>query len=124
MFPDSLERVIVRFSLVFHRNIGSSTHLEGEFIIGRLTIAQGLLAISELRSHFLGWRLAFLLLLVVFTTHNDGDVSDVKEFLARVFLKDLTEVLLSVSIVNENVDISGALSSSYLSKAKRLILPS
>lgn len=118
------ERVIARFSFVLHRDIGSSTHLEGEFIIGWLTVAHGLRAIDELRSHSQTRRLAFLLLLVGFTTHDDGDVSDFHELLVGVFLEYLAEVLLSVSVVNENVNVSGALSSGYLSEAKGLLLPS
>jgi len=67
--------------------------------------------------------LAFLLLLVGFSAHDDGNVGHLQHFIRGVLLEDLAEVFLPMGVVNQNVDISRALPSRGFGGPKLLIVP-
>jgi len=67
--------------------------------------------------------LALLLLLIGFTAHDNGNVSHFQHFIRGVLLEDLAEVLLSMGVINQDIDISGALPSRSFGGPEPLIIP-
>ena len=102
----SNSHIVVGLRLILHRDVDGRTHLEGQFILACLDLLCAFLAaiIGETN-------IAFLLLLVCFTAHDDRDISYIHHLLRRVLLEDLAEVLFPVSIVDQDVNIARALSS-------------
>jgi len=97
---------VVGLRLILHRDVYGRTHLDGQFILACLDLLCAFLAAIIGETY-----IAFLLLFICFTAHDNRNVSYIHHLLRRVFLEDLAEVLFPMCVVDQDVNIARALSS-------------